>query len=387
MPRGPSVCPGLSSGRGAGDPVHRGDRVARGLGDLRFADAAHARRRGMVVQPPRARLAERLVPRLRRGAGDPVPGGPLRPAGHRPLGPGRAATARPGRGDCGPRRRRASGDGRHLGTQRGRRPAPGVSSGSCVAVRYAATHPERVRRLALYGSYADGHRLAPEAARRSLTSVVAAHWGLGSRVLADLFLPGAGPDERDAFARFQRLSASAEAAAASLASVYAMDVRGDLPEVTTPTLVRPSPGRPHHSCGARPRGRGRRPGRHVRLARRGRPPALARPRRLGDAGRLRVPRRRCGSRTGTPSAGRSGVIVRARGGGPASRRSRTLRRRDRGSPVPQPAHRASPRREHPHEARSHLPGGRSGGRGPRRSRLTVARVGHPPGWPVLAMRG
>jgi len=113
----------------------------------------------------------------------------------------------------------------------------GVSSGSCVAVRYAATHPERVRRLALYGSYADGHRLTPEAARRSLTSVVAAHWGLGSRVLADLFLPGAGPDERDAFARFQRLSASAEAAAASLASVYAMDVRGDLPEVTTPTLV------------------------------------------------------------------------------------------------------------------------------------------------------
>jgi DNA-binding CsgD family transcriptional regulator len=56
-------------------------------------------------------------------------------------------------------------------------------------------------------------------------------------VLADLFLPGAGPDERDAFARFQRISASAEAAAASLASVYAMDVRGDLPEVTAPTLV------------------------------------------------------------------------------------------------------------------------------------------------------
>lgn len=113
----------------------------------------------------------------------------------------------------------------------------GVSSGSCVAVRYAATHPERVRRLALYGSYADGHDLAPEAARRSLTSVVAAHWGVGSRVLADLFLPGAGPDERDAFARFQRLSANAEAAAASLASVYAMDVREDLRQVTAPTLV------------------------------------------------------------------------------------------------------------------------------------------------------
>ena len=113
----------------------------------------------------------------------------------------------------------------------------GVSSGSCVAVRYAATHPERVRRLVLYGSYADGHDLASEAARRSLTSVIAAHWGIGSRVLADLFLPGAGPDERDAFARFQRLSASAETAAASLASVYAMDVRDDLPQVTAPTRV------------------------------------------------------------------------------------------------------------------------------------------------------
>jgi pimeloyl-ACP methyl ester carboxylesterase/DNA-binding CsgD family transcriptional regulator len=113
----------------------------------------------------------------------------------------------------------------------------GVSSGSCVAVRYAATHPARVRRLALHGSYSDGRDLATEAARRSLTSLVASHWGLGSRVLADLFLPGAGPAERDAFARFQRLSASAEAAASSLASVYAMDVRDDLARVGAPTLV------------------------------------------------------------------------------------------------------------------------------------------------------
>jgi pimeloyl-ACP methyl ester carboxylesterase/DNA-binding CsgD family transcriptional regulator len=113
----------------------------------------------------------------------------------------------------------------------------GVSSGSCVAVRYAATHPERVRRLVLHGGYADGRDLASEAARDSLTGLVASHWGLGSRVLADLFLPGAGPDERDGFARYQRLSASSEAAAASLASVYAMDVRADLPTLSAPTEV------------------------------------------------------------------------------------------------------------------------------------------------------
>jgi len=113
----------------------------------------------------------------------------------------------------------------------------GVSSGSCVAVRYAATHHERVRRLVLHGGYGDGRDLASEAARDSLTRLVASHWGLGSRVLADLFLPGAGPDERDGFARYQRLSASSQAAAASLASVYAMDVRADLPTLTAPTEV------------------------------------------------------------------------------------------------------------------------------------------------------
>jgi DNA-binding NarL/FixJ family response regulator len=52
-----------------------------------------------------------------------------------------------------------------------------------------------------------------------------------------VFLPGAGVAERDAFARFQRLSASAENAAASLTAVYAMDVRDDLPKVSAPTLV------------------------------------------------------------------------------------------------------------------------------------------------------
>jgi pimeloyl-ACP methyl ester carboxylesterase/DNA-binding CsgD family transcriptional regulator len=113
----------------------------------------------------------------------------------------------------------------------------GASSGGCVAVRYAATHPERVRRLVLYGAYADGHAIAPESARDTLVSAVATHWGLGSRLLADVFLPGADAAEREAFALFQRRSASAAAAAASLAGVYAMDVTPDLARVTAPTLV------------------------------------------------------------------------------------------------------------------------------------------------------
>lgn len=113
----------------------------------------------------------------------------------------------------------------------------GGSSGGPIAAAFAARYPERVERLVLYGSYAQGARVAGPDVRTQLVSLVSAHWGLGSRVLADLFLPGATAVERDEFSRFQRASASADVAARSLAAVYAFDVRADLPRVQAPTLV------------------------------------------------------------------------------------------------------------------------------------------------------
>lgn len=113
----------------------------------------------------------------------------------------------------------------------------GASAGCAVASAYAAANPERVERLVLYGSYARGVDIAPPAAREALLGVVEQHWGLGSRVLADIFLPhGTGP-ERDAFAAFQRRSASRETAAASLRAVYEFDSTGHLGGVRAPTLV------------------------------------------------------------------------------------------------------------------------------------------------------
>jgi pimeloyl-ACP methyl ester carboxylesterase/DNA-binding CsgD family transcriptional regulator len=113
----------------------------------------------------------------------------------------------------------------------------GGSSGGPIAAAYAARHPERVEHLALYGTYAQGSRVAGPDVRQQLISLVSAHWGLGSRVLADLFLPGATAAERDEFARFERASASADVAARSLAAVYAFDVHAELPHVRAPTLV------------------------------------------------------------------------------------------------------------------------------------------------------
>jgi pimeloyl-ACP methyl ester carboxylesterase/DNA-binding CsgD family transcriptional regulator len=113
----------------------------------------------------------------------------------------------------------------------------GGSSGSVIAAGCAAGMPGRVSRLVLYGGYACGRDIASPAARAAMIEVLERHWGLGSRLLADVFMPGASADERAAFARFQRAVASPEEAAAELSLVYAHDVRDALARLTMPTLV------------------------------------------------------------------------------------------------------------------------------------------------------
>lgn len=113
----------------------------------------------------------------------------------------------------------------------------GASAGCGVAMACAAAHPGRVDRLVLYGSYLRGADIAAPAARAALVDVVQQHWGLGSRVLADLFLPNATVAERDAFAAFQRSSATRDTAAASLHAAYELDLSAAAPHVTAPTLV------------------------------------------------------------------------------------------------------------------------------------------------------
>jgi pimeloyl-ACP methyl ester carboxylesterase len=113
----------------------------------------------------------------------------------------------------------------------------GGSSGGCTAIAFAARHPERVARLLLYGTYAHGPSIAPERVRDAIVEAVRAHWGLGSRMLADIFLGEAVDGVQERFARFQRESTSAETAAALLEQVYRNDVRADLERVRAPTLV------------------------------------------------------------------------------------------------------------------------------------------------------
>jgi pimeloyl-ACP methyl ester carboxylesterase len=96
----------------------------------------------------------------------------------------------------------------------------GGSSGSCTAVAFAATFPERVEHLVLYGSYADGTALTAPGVGDALMAAIRAHWGLGSRLLSDIFIGGADSAEQEHFARFQRDAVDAETAAALLGFVY-----------------------------------------------------------------------------------------------------------------------------------------------------------------------
>ena len=113
----------------------------------------------------------------------------------------------------------------------------GISCGACIAVSFAARRPERVDRLVLYGSYADGHALGPAEARTGMVSLVRSHWGLGSRLLADVFGPSWLPGDRAGFTVFQRASAGAQVAADLLVLIYETDVRDELPRIRAPALV------------------------------------------------------------------------------------------------------------------------------------------------------
>jgi pimeloyl-ACP methyl ester carboxylesterase/DNA-binding CsgD family transcriptional regulator len=113
----------------------------------------------------------------------------------------------------------------------------GISVGAPVSIAFAARFPERVGRLILYGGYADGRQIASPEVRAAMLDMIRAHWGLGSEVLADVFLPEGSAETKAHFARLQREATSVESAVELLAKCYEIRVTDLLPRVGAPTLV------------------------------------------------------------------------------------------------------------------------------------------------------
>jgi pimeloyl-ACP methyl ester carboxylesterase/DNA-binding CsgD family transcriptional regulator len=111
------------------------------------------------------------------------------------------------------------------------------SAGGAIAARYAVEHASSVERLVLYGSYLDGAAIADPAAREMLPALIRKQWGLGSRVLADVFIPGATAAEREEFVALQREALPAELAARSLEATYTFSLEDCAGEIRCPTAV------------------------------------------------------------------------------------------------------------------------------------------------------
>jgi Transcriptional regulatory protein, C terminal len=112
-----------------------------------------------------------------------------------------------------------------------------ISCAGPVALVYAAAHPDRIRRLCLYGSYASGLDAATPEVRDALSDLVTANWGLGSTALAAIFSPGASAQEIDIFSRQQIEWASGPKAAELLRMACSMNAVDVLASVRAEALI------------------------------------------------------------------------------------------------------------------------------------------------------
>ena len=111
------------------------------------------------------------------------------------------------------------------------------SCGCPVSMTYAADYPSKVGKICVYGGYLSGSDIATPEVRAAVVALVRAHWGAGSRALADIFLPGASRQDVDALSQQQRVSTSPQTAADLLELTYEMDVADIISKVTNDVLI------------------------------------------------------------------------------------------------------------------------------------------------------
>jgi class 3 adenylate cyclase/pimeloyl-ACP methyl ester carboxylesterase len=123
----------------------------------------------------------------------------------------------------------------------------GISEGGPMAMLFAATYPERVTHLALYGTFAAGPdtlrdegdphgRAWSEATHRDFADAIA-HWGEGRTIEFYSAKVAHRPLERRIWASWERSGASPGVIKHLFESLLRVDVRSVLPSISAPTVV------------------------------------------------------------------------------------------------------------------------------------------------------
>jgi len=121
----------------------------------------------------------------------------------------------------------------------------GISGGCGIAIAYAVRHPERLRRLVLYGGFARGSRKRESQRQIELvnaaTTLMRHGWGQENpafrQMFTSQFIPGGTAEQAQWFNDLQRMTTSPENAARTMEAIADTDVSNLLPLVQVPTLV------------------------------------------------------------------------------------------------------------------------------------------------------
>jgi pimeloyl-ACP methyl ester carboxylesterase len=122
----------------------------------------------------------------------------------------------------------------------------GISEGGPMSVLFAATHPERVSALVLYGAMGrtteapDYPWASPaEALRESAAEFIAPYWGQDSQGMVELFAPSFAGDPQavELTTRLERSAASPAMVEQIFEMFLDIDVRAILPTIHVPTVV------------------------------------------------------------------------------------------------------------------------------------------------------
>jgi pimeloyl-ACP methyl ester carboxylesterase len=113
-----------------------------------------------------------------------------------------------------------------------------MSAAGPIALELAHRRPDWVDSLVLFGTFANGPATFTDKRLRDMVvEITRTHWGMGSRILADLYRPGLSDEAVLHLAKVFRDSADPEVAAAYLESLYQQDVSELLPHIVTPAQV------------------------------------------------------------------------------------------------------------------------------------------------------